>query len=213
MKLHSYWRSSAAYRARIALEVKGLPAEQVAHHLARGEQRAAGYLALNPQGLVPALEVDGEVIGQSLAIIEYLDEQYPVPPLLPRDPMARAQVRAMALTVACDIHPLGNLRVLNYLRGEFRQPEEAVTRWVRHWIETGFAALEAAARRHAGDGRHCHGSAVSLADVCLVPQMYNARRFGCDLSACPTLVAIDAALRDRADFAAAAPERQPDAGA
>ncbi|MBV6425057.1 MAG: Maleylpyruvate isomerase [Steroidobacteraceae bacterium] len=213
MKLHSYWRSSAAYRARIALNVKGLAAEQVAHHLARGEQRTPGYLALNPQGLVPALEVDGEVIGQSLAIIEYLDERYPAPPLLPREPMARAQVRAMALTVACDIHPLGNLRVLNYLRGEFRQPEEAVNAWARHWIETGFVALEAAVRRHSGDGRHSYGSAVSLADVYLVPQMYNARRYGCDLSASPTLVAIDAALRERTDFAAAAPERQPDAGA
>lgn len=213
MKLHSYWRSSAAYRARIALNVKGLAAEQVTHHLARGEQRTPGYLALNPQGLVPALEVDGEVIGQSLAIIEYLDERYPAPPLLPREPMARAQVRAMALTVACDIHPLGNLRVLNYLRGEFRQPEEAVNAWARHWIETGFVALEAAVRRHSGDGRHSYGSAVSLADVYLVPQMYNARRYGCDLSASPTLVAIDAALRERADFAAAAPERQPDAGA
>ncbi|MBV6416885.1 MAG: Maleylpyruvate isomerase [Steroidobacteraceae bacterium] len=212
MKLHSYWRSSAAFRARIAANLKGLSLPQVAHHLARGEQRAPEYLALNPQGLVPALETDAGVIGQSIAIIEYLDETFPAPPLLPREPLARAQVRSMALGIACDIHPLGNLRVLNYLRGELRQPEEAVGRWIRHWIEAGFAALENAVRRHSADGRHCHGSEVTLADICLVPQMYNARRFNCDLAAVPTLVAIDAALREQPAFAAAAPERQPDAG-
>ena len=213
LPLHTYWRSRAAYRARIALNFKGLRYGQVAHHLARGEQRSAAYLALNPQGFVPALEAQGEVLGQSLAIIEYLEETCPEPPLLPREPLARAQVRAMALGVACDIHPLGNLRVLNYLRQVFAQPEGAVEAWSRHWIEAGFAALEAAVRRHSKDGRHCHGAGVTLADVYLVPQMYNARRYGCDLSGMPTLVASDAALRERADFAAAAPELQPDAAA
>ncbi|MGE0582694.1 MAG: maleylacetoacetate isomerase [Steroidobacteraceae bacterium] len=213
MKLHTYWRSSAAYRARIALNLKGLRYEQVAHHLARGEQREAAYLAINPQGFVPALETGGVVLGQSLAIAEYLDETHPEPPLLPREPVARAQVRAMALTVACDIHPLGNLRVVNYLRHTLAQPEAAVEAWTRHWIESGFAMLEVAARRHSKDGRHCFGAAVTLADVCLVPQMYNARRFACDLTGVPTLVAIDAALRGRAEFAAAAPELQPDAAA
>lgn len=211
MKLHTYWRSSAAYRARIALNVKGLPHEQVAHHLVRGEQRSPGYLAVNPQGLVPALESEGEVLAQSLAIIEYLDEVHPEPPLLPRGAVARAQVRAMALGIACDIHPLGNRRVVVYLRETLAQSEAAVNGWIRHWIETGLAALEVLARRHTGDGRHCHGTSVTLADICLVPQMYNARRFECDLTGMPTLVAIDAALRELPAFAAAAPERQPDA--
>jgi len=213
LTLHSYYRSSAAYRVRIALNLKALAYRQRAHHLAHGEQRAAAYLALNPQGLVPALEVDGGVISQSLAIIEYLDEIAPDPPLLPRDARARAIVRAMALAIACDIHPLGNLRVLNYLRGELAQPQPAVDAWSRHWIETGFAALEPLVQRHSGDGRHCFGGSVTLADLCLVPQMYNARRFGCDLAALPTLVAVDGALRELPAFAAAAPERQPDAGA
>jgi maleylacetoacetate isomerase len=213
MQLHTYWRSSAAYRARIALNLKGLAYEQVAHHLVHGEQRSAAYLALNPQGLVPALATAGAVLGQSLAIIEYLDETYPEPPLLPPDALARAQVRAMALSVACDIHPLGNRRVLLYLRETLAQSEAAVNDWTRHWIETGFAALEEAVRRHSQDGRHCYGAGVTLADVCLVPQMYNARRFDCDLAGMPTLVAIDAALRKRPEFAAAAPELQPDAAA
>jgi len=211
MRLHGYWRSSAAYRVRIALNLKGVACEHAAHHLVRGDQRSDDYLALNPQGLVPALETGGEVLTQSVAIIEYLDETIPEPALLPRDARARAQVRAMALSVACDIHPLNNLRVLNYLRREFAQPEAAVEQWMRHWIETGFAALEAAVRRHSGDGRHCHGEAVTMADVCLAPQMYNARRVGCDLTGVPTLVAIDAALTALPAFAAAAPERQPDA--
>lgn len=211
MVLHTYWRSSAAYRARIALNLKGVAYRQVAHHLARGEQRGEDYLALNPQGFVPALETGGEVLTQSTAIIEYLDETIPDPPLLPRDPRARAQVRAMALTVACDIHPLNNLRVATYLRSELAQPEAEVERWMRHWMETGFAALEVAVRRHTQGGRHCYGEAVTMADVYLAPQMYNARRFNCDLAAMPTLVGIDAALMALPAFAAAAPERQPDA--
>ncbi len=212
MLLHSYWRSSAAFRARIALNLKGIAYGQAAHHLLRGEQRSAAYLALNPQGFVPALETAGEVIGQSIALIEYLDETHPEPPLLPRDPLARAQVRSMALGIACDIHPLGNRRVVVYLREQLGQTEAAVNAWTRHWIETGFAALETAVRRHSADGRHCYGASVTLADVCLVPQMYNARRLECDLSGVPMLVAIDAALKDAPAFAAAAPERQPDAG-
>lgn len=211
MRLHTYWRSSAAFRARIALNLKGVAYEQVAHHLARGEQRGEDYLALNPQGFVPALEADGGVLTQSLAIVEYLEETIPEPPLLPRDPRARAQVRAMALSVACDIHPLNNLRVVNYLRSDLAQPEACVARWMRHWMETGFAALEAAVRRHTRGGRYCYGDAVTMADVFLAPQMYNARRFNCDLAGMPTLVGIDAALMALPAFAAAAPERQADA--
>ena len=211
MRLHTYWRSSAAYRARIALNLKGVEYQQVSHHLARGEQRGGDYLALNPQGFVPALETGGEVLTQSMAIIEYLDETIPDPPLLPREPRARAQVRAMALAVSCDIHPINNLRLVNYLRSELAQPEPEVERWMRHWIEAGFAALEVAVRRHTRGGRHCHGDAVTMADVFLAPQMYNARRFNCDLAGMPTLVGIDAALMALPAFAAAAPERQPDA--
>ncbi len=210
MRLHTFWRSSAAYRVRIALALKGLEFESVARHLGRAEQSSAEYLALNPYGLVPLLEDDGFAIGQSLAIIEYLDETHPDPPLLPKDPRARAEVRATALAIACDIHPLNNLRVLNYLRGPLAQDTSGVEAWYRHWIATGFEGLEAAARARAA-GPCLHGDSVSLADVCLVPQMYNARRFHCDLSPYPTLVAIDAALRGLAAFAAAAPERQADA--
>jgi len=213
MELHTYWRSSAAYRARIALNLKGVAYRQVSHHLARGEQRDPGYLALNPHGLVPALDTGEAVLTQSLAIIEYLDETIPAPALLPRDPLGRAQVRAMALGIACDIHPVNNLRVANYLRRELAQPEPVVEQWMLHWIEAGFAALEVDARRHTRGGRHCYGDAVTIADVFLVPQMYNARRFGCNLAGMPTLVAIDAALTALPAFAAAAPERQPDAPA
>ncbi|MEI6458018.1 MAG: maleylacetoacetate isomerase [Pseudomonadota bacterium] len=211
MKLHTFWRSSAAYRARIALGLKGLGYESVAHHLGRGEQAAAAYTVLNPQGLVPMLEDDDFALGQSLAIIEYLDEMYPQPPLLPATARGRATVRSLALAIACDIHPLNNLRVLHYLRSHLGQETTAVDTWYRHWIGTGFASLEALARQHSGDEAHLYGRTVTLADVCLVPQMYNARRFQCDLTAFPTLVAIDAALQALPAFAAAAPARQPDA--
>lgn len=213
MKLYSFFRSSAAYRVRIALALKGLTYEYVPVQIARGLQFEAPYRDISPQALVPILDDDGELLQQSLAIVEYLDETHPEPPLLPRTPLARAQVRALALAIACDIHPLGNRRVLVYLRETLAQSEAAVNAWTRHWIETGFAALEAAVRRHTKDGRHCYGAGVTLADVCLVPQMYNARRFECDLTGMPTLVAIDAALRERPEFAAAAPELQPDATA
>ena len=211
MKLYTFWRSSAAYRVRIALNLKGLEYQSCATRLPANEQQGAEYLALNPQALVPTL-IDGPtVVGQSLAIIEYLDETHPVPPLLPVEPGARAAVRAMALAIACDIHPLNNLRELNYLKGPLAQPEAAVLGWYRYWIATGLAALEQLAGRYGGDGGHLHGRAVTLADVCLVPQLYNARRYDCDLAPFPQLVRIAAALERLPAFAAASPERQPDA--
>ena len=211
LRLFSFWRSSAAYRVRIALAVKGLRYEQVATHLGRGAQRAADFVGRNPQGFVPALDEDGFVLGESLAIIEYLDETQPEPPLLPAGSRDRAVVRSMAQFIACDIHPLNNLRVLNYLKGPLGQDQDSVNRWYRHWIGEGFAGLEVLARRHSGDGAHLFGASVTLADVCLVPQLYNARRFDTDLTPFPTLVAIGAALAARPAFAAAAPEAQPDA--
>ncbi len=214
MKLYTYFRSSAAFRARIALNIKRVAYEAVNVDLrppAAG-QRATEFLAINPQGLVPALEHDGTTIAQSLAIIEYLEELYPEPPLLPAAPRDRARVRAMALAVACDMHPLNNLRVLNYLRSPLGHDEEAVNSWYHHWIAVGFRALEADAKRSSGDGRHMFGTTVTLADVYIVPQMYNARRFKCDLEPYPTLRAICGHLESLAPFAKAAPEAQPDAG-
>jgi len=211
MKLYTYFRSSAAYRVRIALELKGIPCEPVAVDLRPGAHRQADYLALNPQGLVPALEDGGAVFGQSLAIIEYLEEIHPQPPLLPRGALDRARVRSLALAIACDIHPLNNLRVLNHLRAPLGHDQAAVDAWYRHWIAEGFRALEAEAGRCSGDGRHLFGAGVTLADVCLVPQMFNARRFHCDLAPFPTLRAICAHLEGMPAFARAAPGAQPDA--
>jgi maleylacetoacetate isomerase len=211
MKLYSFWRSSAAYRARIALNLKGLAYETISKKLGAGEQSAPDYLALNPQGLVPALEDGGQLYAQSLALIEYLDEKYPEPPLLPSDPSGRAHVRSMALAIACDIHPLNNLRVLNYLKGPLALPQPTVDAWYRHWVTEGFRGLEQLAKRHSGDGAHLYGTRVTLADVCLVPQIYNARRFDTDLSPFPTLVAIGDSLAKLPAFAAARPEAQPDA--
>ena len=213
MRLYTYFRSSAAYRVRIALNYKGIEAEQVPKHLVRegGEHRLDDYLALNPQGLVPALEHAGRVISQSLAILEYLEEIRPYPPLLPREAGERAMVRSLALAVACDIHPLNLLRVLEYLKGPMGLGADAVSAWYAHWIAEGFRGLEAMALRSSGDGRHLYGSSVTMADVLLVPQVYNARRFGCDLAPFPTLVAIDAHLRTLPAFHAARPEAQPDA--
>ena len=213
MKLYTYFRSSAAYRTRIAVNVKGVAYEAVHVDLRSATQghRTPEYLALNPQGLVPLLEVDGTIVAQSLAIIEYLDEAYPEPALLPRSPIDRARVRAMALAVACDLHPLNNLRVLNYLRSPLGHDEETVNAWYRHWIAAGFKGLEQDARRATGDGRHMFGSSVTIADVCIVPQMYNARRFKCDVEPYPTLRAICAYLETLPAFAKAAPEVQPDA--
>ena len=210
-RLYTFWRSSAAYRVRIALALKGIAYAPVATHLGRGEQSTADFTAANPQGFVPALDEDGFVLGQSMAIIEYLDETHPHPPLLPAAPRDRAVVRSMAQSIACDIHPLNNLRVLNYLKGPLGQDQDGVNRWYRHWITEGFAGLEVLARRQSGDGAHLFGTSVTLADVLLVPQLYNARRFDTDLGDFPTLVAIGAALAARPDFASAAPEVQPDA--
>jgi maleylacetoacetate isomerase len=211
LKLHSYFRSSAAYRCRIALNLKGLAHELAFVHLIKdgGQQNAPAYRALNPQGLVPALEVDGQAITQSLAIIEYLDEAHPEPKLLPGDALQRARIRAFALAIACDIHPLNNLRVLNYLKGPMGKDQAAADAWYRHWVENGLAACEALLP--ASKSRFCFGDAPTLADVCLVPQVYNARRFKCDLSKLPRLVAIDEACRALPAFANAAPEAQADA--
>jgi maleylacetoacetate isomerase len=211
MKLYTFFRSSAAFRVRIALNLKGLEYESLPRHFARNEHRSAEYLALNPQGLIPALSVDGLVLSQSLAIIEYLNERHPAPPLLPQDPLDRARVRSMALAVACEIHPLNNLRVLNYLRNELKQDDQGVGTWYRHWVSEGFRGLEQQAREFSAAGRYCFGDAVSLADVYLVPQMYNARRFKTDLAPYPTLVGISTHLESLPEFSAARPEVQPDA--
>jgi maleylacetoacetate isomerase len=211
MKLYTYFRSSAAYRVRIALNLKGIDSECVPVDLRPAAHRQPAYLALNPQGLVPTLEDGGAVISQSLAIIEYLDETHPHPPLLPRSARDRARVRSMALAVACDIHPLNNLRVLSYLRSQLGQDEAAVDTWYRHWIAEGFRGLEEEARRASGDGRHMFGTEVTLADVCIVPQMFNAHRFRCNVEPFPTLRAICAHLEALPAFARAAPDAQPDA--
>jgi maleylacetoacetate isomerase len=213
MKLYTYFRSSAAFRTRIALNLKGIDYQAVPVDLRAGASahRKPEFLAINPQGLVPVLEHDGTTITQSLAIIEYLDEAYPNPPLLPAAPVDRAQVRAMALAVACDMHPLNNLRVLNYLRSSLGRDEETVNAWYRHWIAEGFRGLEEDAKRLTGDGRHMFGKDVTLADVYIVPQMYNARRFKCDVAPYPTLRAICAHLETLPAFANAGPEAQPDA--
>jgi maleylpyruvate isomerase len=211
--LYTYWRSSAAFRVRIALNLKGLPYDSVPKHLLRdgGEQRKADYLALNPQGLVPGLAHEGVFLSQSLAICEYLEEIQPEPRLLPGNPVDRARIRAMALAVACDVHPLNNLRVLLYLRREFGQDEEGANRWARHWISSGFEALEQWIARHSADGRYSFGSAATLADVFLLPQVFNARRVQTDLAPFPRIVAVAGHLLTVPAFAAARPEAQPDA--
>jgi maleylpyruvate isomerase len=208
MKLHGYFRSSASYRVRIALNLKGLGAEHLPHHLRKGEQRDPSYLAINPQGLVPTLQADGVVITQSLAIIEWLDEIHPEPPLLPKDPLRRAHVRAFAQVLACDTHPVQNLKVLARLR-QLGLPEEQVTGWAAWANREGLSACETLI---AGEpGPFCFGDAPGIADLCLVPQLANARRFGVDLAAFPRLLKAEAAAKNLAAFADAAPERQPDA--
>jgi maleylacetoacetate isomerase len=207
MILYSYARSSAAYRVRIALAMKGLSYDTAAIHLGQAAHREPDYLAVNPQGMVPAL-ADGEVLlAQSLAIIEYLDECHPEPPLLPADPAGRAQVRRLAMMIAADIHPLQNSRVLSRLRTTAGFDDDQVTGWVRHWIEEGFRALECIVGE---TGAFCYGDHPGLADIVLVPQMTNARRFGVDLSPYPTLQAIDSRCRALPAFATAAPENQAD---
>jgi maleylacetoacetate isomerase len=213
MKLYGYFRSSATYRVRIALGLKGLAWETLLVDLRApvSAQHTHEFRALNPHGLIPVLAEAGRIYTQSLAIIEYLEETHPQPPLLPAAPAARAEVRALALAVACDIHPLNNLRVLSYLRRELGQDENAVNAWYAHWIAVGFEALEHDAHRLSGDGRHMYGSAVTMADVCIVPQMANARRFNCDLQPYPTLRTVCAYLESLPPFAQAAPQAQPDA--
>lgn len=209
MKLHGYFRSSASYRVRIALNLKGLKAEHLPHHLRKGEQRAPAYLALNPQGFVPALEDDsGTTLIQSLAIIEWLDETHPEPPLLPKDALRRAQVRAFAQVLACDTHPVQNLKVLARLR-ELGLPEDKVTAWAGWANRDGLAACEALIKHEPGP--FCFGATPTLADLCLVPQLGNARRFGVDVAAFPRLLQAEAAAKAMPAFADAAPERQPDA--
>jgi maleylacetoacetate isomerase len=212
LELYSYFRSSAAYRCRIALNLKGLAHATALVHLVKdgGQHNAPAYRALNPQALVPTLRHDGRVITQSLAIIEYLDEIHPEPPLLPGDAGQRAQIRAFALAIACDIHPIANLRVLNYLKGPLGHDQAAADVWYRHWVQVGLEACEKLLP--AAGARFCFGDQPTLADACLIPQMYNARRFACDLAAMPRLVAIDATARALPAFAAAAPDAQPDAG-
>ena len=213
MKLYDYFRSSAAYRVRIALNLKGItPDERTFVHLRMGNQRAQDYLALNPQGLVPALALDDRhVLTQSLAIIEYLDETHREPPLLPTDPAERARVRAIALQIACEIHPLDNLRVLNYLLGTVGVTREQKDGWYRYWIDVGFEALETSLKRDRATGRFSHGDRPTLADICLVPQIANARRFSIDMSPYPTLTRIESQCNALPAFADAAPARQPDA--
>jgi maleylpyruvate isomerase len=207
--LHGYWRSTASYRVRIALGLKGLDYTQVSHDLRTGAQLEPDFLALSAQGLVPALETGGTVLTQSLAIIEWLDEQWPAPPLLPADPTGRATVRAMAQVVACDIHPLNNLRVLTALRQELGADEAAVSRWIARWMQDGFAALETLVARHGG--RFAYGDAPGLADCCLVPQLYAAERFEVDTSDFPRLLAAGERARQLDAFGRAAPSVQPDA--
>lgn len=210
MRLYGYFRSSAAYRVRIGLELKGLAAEVVPVHLRRNEQHGADFLRKNPQGFVPALEDGPAVLVQSLAILEYLEETHPQPPLLPADPLGRARVRGIALAIACDVHPLNNLRVLRHLQKEYGLDEPARDAWARRWIEEGFAAIETMLGE-AATGAFCHGDAPTLADVCLVPQVANAHRVKTDLTPFPIIRRIDAACRALPAFAAAAPENQPDA--
>ncbi|MEZ7829004.1 MAG: maleylacetoacetate isomerase [Brachymonas denitrificans] len=213
-KLYTYFRSSAAYRVRIALALKGVAHEAIRVHLARngGEQHSPAYRDKNPQGLVPAFELDeGTVLTQSLAIIEYLDETQPGPALLPADAVGRARVRAIAQGIACDIHPINNLRVLQYLGGQLGATQEQKDAWYHHWIATGLQGLEAMLAGHPDTDRFCHGDTPTLADCCLVPQLFNARRFNCPLDAYPTLLRIDAACAELPAFQQAAPGAQADA--
>ena len=212
MKLIGYFRSSAAYRVRIALNLKGIAVEHASRHLRKGEQSSADYVAINPQKLVPALVLDdGSVLTQSLAIMEYLEETHPEPPLLPRDPVGRARVRSLSLIVSADIHPIQNLRVMAYLRQKFDQTEESAFTWSRHWIETGFDAYEATLTREAATGAFSHGDRPTMADMCLVPQVFNATRFKVDMKRYPTIQRIYDTCMKHPAFDAAQPSKQQDA--
>jgi maleylacetoacetate isomerase len=210
MKLYGYFRSSAAFRVRIALNLKNLAYETAPVHLRRNDQGKPDYRNVNPQGLVPALEDRGQILIQSMAILEYLDELYPEPPLLPKEPADRVRVRALAGIVACDIHPINNLRVLRYLTCELGHDESAIGKWYNHWIAAGFEALEPLLARDARTGDFCHGGSPGLADIALVPQVVNAERYRLDLAAYPTVVRIYENCMRLAPFSAAHPRNQPD---
>jgi maleylacetoacetate isomerase/maleylpyruvate isomerase len=210
IKLYNAARSSASYRARIVLALKGLPFDYLPVSLLKGEQSADSFKALNPAELVPVLDDGGRIVTQSLAIAEYLEERYPQPPLLPHDPLERAYVRSVALSIACDIHPLNNLRVLRYLLRELSASEEQKNAWYRHWVEQGLAQLEARLVAERRTGRFCHAHQVSLADVTLVPQIFNARRFDCRLDHVPTIMRIFDACLQLPAFEDTRPEKQPD---
>ncbi|WP_019217617.1 maleylacetoacetate isomerase [Legionella tunisiensis] len=207
MKLYDYYRSTASYRVRIALNIKNISYETLAVHLINhgGEQRHPDYLQLNPQGLVPTLDENGHIISQSLAIIEYLDEMNPAPPLLPQHPLGRAQVRSMALTVACDMHPLNNLRVLTRLREQFQADEQQIQDWYHHWLKLGFEALEQRLQMIPHKNQFCYGNEVSMADICLIPQVYNANRFGFSMANYPIISEINTHCLNLTPFRDAAP--------
>ena len=213
MQLYSFFRSSAAFRVRIALNLKGLDYEQTPIHLRKGDQRSAAYLRLNPQGLVPALILDdGVVLTQSLSIIEYLDETRPAPPLLPRDSVGRARVRSLAEAIACDIHPIDNLRVLQFLAKQFGHKEPDIETWFNHWIALGFEGIEKTLASEGKAGDFCHGDTPGLADICLVPQVFNAQRYpSFDLKPYPTIMRIFENCMKLEAFDRAVPEKQPDA--
>ncbi len=210
MKLFGFFRSSAAFRVRIALNLKGLAYEDAFIHLRRGDQRQDAYLGVNPQGLVPALEIDGDTLIQSQAIVEYLDETYPEPPLLPPDAAGRARVRALAAIVACDIHPINNLRVLRYLMHDLGHDQAAVEGWYNHWIASGFAALESLLAGDPRTGRYSHGDRPGLADIALAPQVVNSERYQLDLSPYPTVARIHGECMKLDAFSAAHPSNQLD---
>ncbi len=212
MKLIGYFRSSAAFRVRIALNLKGISVEHASRHLRKGEHLAPDYVALNPQKLVPTLVLDsGDVLTQSLAILEYLEEIHPEPPLLPKDAVGRARVRSLALIATADIHPIQNLRVMSYLKEKYGQSEDATFAWSRHWIETGFAAYEASIAKDRRTGAYSHGNTPTMADLCLVPQVFNAGRFKVDMKRYPTIQRIFDTCMKHPAFDAAQPAKQPDA--
>lgn len=212
MKLYGYFRSSASYRVRIALNLKGLDYQHEGVHLLKngGEQLSASYKQINPDALVPAFEDQGQILTQSLAILEYLDEVYPEPPLLPATALDRAYVRSLALAIACEIHPVNNLRILKYLTGELQLSDEQKNAWYKHWVETGLLALEQKLNSHP-TADFCFGDRPGLADCCLVPQIFNAQRFNCDLTALPTIMRIYQNCMELPAFIAASPAQQPDA--
>ena len=214
MKVHGFFRSSASYRLRIALALKGIAAEQVSVHISRpggGDQFQPAFGKLNPQLLVPVVEDGGNVLVQSLAILEYLEETHTTPAILPKDPAARARVRGLALVIACEMHPLNNLRVLNYLTGTLGASEDAKLAWYRHWVKLGFDALEPMLAASPHTGTYCHGETPTIADICLVPQVFNAKRFECPLGDYPTVMRIYESCEKLPAFAAAHPSKQPDA--